>query len=225
MSLLSWKIGDREPALVVAMAENDGTVISLVDTTVDMEITKPDGTVVTVEMLVTDDVGGVARYEWQDGDLDVAGFWHARYIVHYATGDRTVPAPSFDAWTVEDPVIVGITWTQVAALASELSDLDAGAQLLILEHVNAALDAAIWGGESSPKLRLARIYLAAHYGTLARSNGNAAAGPVISESAGGLSRTYANMSVVGATRLDSTSWGRLYSELVATTPARAGFVI
>jgi hypothetical protein len=112
-------------------------------------------------------------------------------------------------------------------MAPELSTVPTAAQDFILEYVNQALVVDIFGGEGSPKLRLARIYLAAHYGSLFGSGGSGAAGPVTSESAGGLSRSYgfASSFVFNDDALGSTVYGRNYLGLVRTSPARAPVVL
>ena len=119
-----------------------------------------------------------------------------------------------------------IAWSDVESFAADLSAVDADAQTDILAWVNDALVVADFGGETGPKLRLARIYLAAHSGTIVLRGGSGAAGPVVSESAGPLSRTYA-AGVVSASDslLDTTSWGKMFSLLVRTSPARAPIVI
>ncbi len=111
-----------------------------------------------------------------------------------------------------------IIWTDVVDFASELSALDSEAQTAILAYVNDALSPKAFGGEDSPKLKLARIYLAAHVGTLSRGGGGPS-GPVTSETAGNISRTYA---AAGGAPSDwsSTSYGQLYIALVRTSRAR-----
>lgn len=66
---------------------------------------------------------------------------------------------------------------------------------------------------------LARIYLAAHWATLMKPGSNSsAAGPVISESVGGIRRSYANtVSATTENSLRTTKYGRAYLELLAMT--------
>lgn len=118
--------------------------------------------------------------------------------------------------------MAAIAWADVTAMAPELAAVDVGAQATILAHVNAALSVATFGGEAAPRLRLARILLAAHFGTVALSGGAAPAGPVVSESAGGLSRTYAQASAGGAadSAWSSTSYGRELAALIRSSAAR-----
>jgi hypothetical protein len=117
-----------------------------------------------------------------------------------------------------------IDWDDVAALAPELDDFDETGQGLILDYVNVALDVSIFGGEESPKLRLARIFLAAHFATVSKQGGVGAAGPVISESAGGLSRSYALLSA-SSSGFSGSSYGDQYLALIRSTVARAPVVL
>jgi hypothetical protein len=116
-----------------------------------------------------------------------------------------------------------ITWDDVVAIAPELSVISTDGQTIILEYVNSALVPSEWHGEGSAFLRLARIYLAAHYGTITRQQGAGPAGPVTSESAGGLSRSYAVLFAPGgSSSMDTTPYGRSYNSLLERSPARAG---
>lgn len=118
--------------------------------------------------------------------------------------------------------MAAITWPDVVAIAPELGTLGATAQTMILDHVNTALNVRVFGGEESPKLRLARVLLAAHYGTVAMSGGAVIAGPVTSESAGGLSRSYATTFATDAFGgpWGSTTYGQSFAALVRTSRAR-----
>jgi len=121
--------------------------------------------------------------------------------------------------------MASILWSDVEAFAPELSTIDTVAQTGILAFVNTGLNIDILGGEAHAQLRMARIYLAAHFGTLSSQGGAAAAGPVTSESEGGVSRSYANLMSSGGGALGSTSYGQLYEFIVRTSPARYPFVI
>lgn len=117
--------------------------------------------------------------------------------------------------------MAAISWTDVVAFASGLSSVATLAQETIIAYVNDELDVDNFGGEEAPKLKLARIYLAAHFGTMTL-RGSGAAGPMISSSAGGLSRTYAQI-VAGGGSYGATGFGALYKQLLNTTMARVGF--
>lgn len=116
-----------------------------------------------------------------------------------------------------------ITWTNVTDHASELSVVSAAAQTDILAVANTTFNPAEFVDETSVKLKLARIYYAAHFGTLEKEkSGGAAAGTVIAESAGGLSRNYASAaSIVSSSGFDQTPYGRLLIVLIRSLPSRA----
>lgn len=109
-----------------------------------------------------------------------------------------------------------ITWTHVTNFAAELADVATDARTDILAHVNTCLDVATLGGEDSALVKLARIYLAAHMGTLARpASTGEVAGPVTSESAGALARSYGSIAELSSGALyGSTEYGREFSRLV-----------
>lgn len=113
-----------------------------------------------------------------------------------------------------------ITWADVTAIAPEVTSVSLAAQADILAYVNTEFNAAEWGGEDSIRLRLGRIYLAAHFG-VTTTQGGGGAGPVVSESAGGLSRSYAQASTSGA----RTGYQDMFLELLRRLPARCPIVI
>lgn len=115
--------------------------------------------------------------------------------------------------------MAAIVWADVVAFAPQLSTVASTVQTDILAHVNTALNVVTFGGESAPRLRLARIYLAAHVGTVTSGGGSAAAGPVTSESDGTISRSYASVSTA-ASDTESTSYGQMYAHLIRTSAAR-----
>lgn len=115
---------------------------------------------------------------------------------------------------------MAITWPDVVVIAAELASLGAAAQTLILEHVNTALNVSELGGESSPRLKLARIYLAAHLATISTAGGEAAGGPLIAETIDNISRSYASPLSVSASQYNATSYGQLFATLVRTSRAR-----
>lgn len=121
-----------------------------------------------------------------------------------------------------------IAWSNVVDFAPELSGIDADAQTDILAYVNDELDVALFDGESGPKTKLARIYLAAHVatGTLTGSSGGAA-GPVTAEAEGGLSRSYGSMSAAlsDPAMLALTPYGLRFLGLVNTSAARGPLAV
>ena len=121
--------------------------------------------------------------------------------------------------------MAAIDWDDVVSHAPELSTTDVDAQDDILDHVNTALVVAKFGGESSGRLKLARIYLAAHLASVSGQGGVGVAGPVTSETAGGLSRTYAVLSATAQQELQGSTYGQLFLDLVRTSSARGPMVI
>jgi len=126
-------------------------------------------------------------------------------------------------------VATDITWSDVEEVATELADdvVTPGAQALILGYVNKALSVKKFTDEA---LKLARVNLAAHIATMSAAEsdvtGGATAGAVVSESVGGIARTYAAIgAAAGGTSLDDTSYGSVFAFLVRTSRARLPFVI
>lgn len=122
-----------------------------------------------------------------------------------------------------------ITWDDVVALAPELAALLDPARTDILALANSYWHEDSVGGEGSQRLRMLRIYLAAHFGTfaLAAAGGpGAPAGPVVGESADGLSVQYASpFNQPGFDPLwDGTSYGRLIRLLLRSSPARGPYM-
>lgn len=115
-----------------------------------------------------------------------------------------------------------ITWADVEIFAPELSTLLVPAQTDILAHVNSALVSSEW--RTPARLRLAQIFLAAHFGTLTNQGSTPIAGPVIKESAGGISRSYANPPT-GTNGLERTTYGLMYKQLLMTSAARSPLVL
>lgn len=120
--------------------------------------------------------------------------------------------------------MAAIDWAAVLAMFPAdpaLAALPVPAQTDILAYVNTTLAVRVFGGEESPKLRLARIYLAAHYATASGPSAAGLSGVVTSESVGigSASRSYAAPNA-SSSAWGSTSYGRLYAELLRTTSAR-----
>ncbi len=115
-----------------------------------------------------------------------------------------------------------ITWNDVTAAATTLTDVAEAERVMILEYVNARFVPGV-GTEDSTAVKTARIYLARHMGTAIRLG--SASGPVVSESEGGLSRTYAVMNVGHASMWQQTVWGQLLTSILSASPARAGVIL
>jgi hypothetical protein len=114
----------------------------------------------------------------------------------------------------------------VVAFAPKLSTVDAVAQTAILAWANDALDVSAFDDEGGPTTQLARIYLAAHAGTMNRQGANGAGGPLTMRAAGGITEQWATPAGgVVFDSLDSTPYGKLYRQLVNMSGARGPFVL
>lgn len=115
-----------------------------------------------------------------------------------------------------------ITWTNVTDHAAELASVAVDAQTDYLALANTFLNVGMFDGEDGPRTKMARIYLAAHFATLDRLRGTSIAGPVVSESRGGLSRSYANLTQMSLASglFGQTTYGQNYATLVRTSRAR-----
>lgn len=120
--------------------------------------------------------------------------------------------------------MAAIQWTDVVAFAPQLSTVGVAEQNDILAHVNTAHKIDVFGGEDAQRLRMARIFLAAHIATLNSYGGTVLAGPVISETAGDISRSYAlaNAYITDGEKnaWSATSYGQMYAMLIRTSAAR-----
>ena len=96
--------------------------------------------------------------------------------------------------------MAAIVLADVQAIAPEITAIPA----LILSWVNGnGLNPAIFDGEAGDTTKLVRIYLAAHLTTLIGAASQT--GAIVSESEGGISRSYAQAS--GNTELGATGYG------------------
>lgn len=110
--------------------------------------------------------------------------------------------------------MAAIAWTDVTALASQLSTASAGLQAMVLAYVNGnGVNVDAFDGEDGETTKLARAALAAHLGSTFAVG--AAGGPIASQSAGGLSRSFGAWSSTSA--LGTTGYGQMFLTL-----ARAG---
>lgn len=107
-----------------------------------------------------------------------------------------------------------INWADVKNHASDLADVPPAVQADFLAYVNTQVNTAKLGGETAIKTRLARIYLAAHFGTLwARENSassGATDGEVASETISGSSLSITYAQAMTAEVLATTKAGRSY---------------
>jgi len=118
-----------------------------------------------------------------------------------------------------------IDWDDVEDLAPELSAVPSAAKTLFLELANTRVRVDLFGGEDAAMTKMARIYLAAHFGAMHPSSGSAQdAGPIASESLGSASFGYAVNSAEASSNYGSTKYGRMFRQLARMTPARLGTV-
>ena len=119
--------------------------------------------------------------------------------------------------------VAAIMDQDVLDVAPELSTLRTLAWVGILNYVN-ELD--LTGlGETPTVTRLARVYLAAHFGSMTKRAGAGIAGPVTSESAGGIRRSYGLLMLPGQTGLGATLYGQLYESILNMSNAHGPFVV
>lgn len=115
-----------------------------------------------------------------------------------------------------------ICWDDVVNHAPALTSVSEKARDDILEYVNTLLNVSVFDGEDGYKTQLARIYLAAHFGTIVIPGG-ISAGEIASMSEGGVSISFA--SALAGNNLNRTKYGSQYSELVRTSMARFPIVM
>lgn len=124
-----------------------------------------------------------------------------------------------------------MTWVELTAYQPAFASIPFEVQAQLLAWVDETVSKAAFGGDTKASYKLAQLYLLAHACTLYRrgceSVESGAAGPVLSESAGGLSVSYANGASVGSfSAYESTPYGAMYLELIRTSPIiRGPFVL
>lgn len=113
---------------------------------------------------------------------------------------------------------MSVTWADVTALAASLSTVPIAGQTQILATVALQVSASQWGAlQDAGQLALAR-----HLGAVSQRP-TSGAGPVLSETVGPISRTFANLSSSDA-ELQSTPWGAEYARLRRLLPCRFGLL-
>ena len=115
-----------------------------------------------------------------------------------------------------------IGWSDVNIVAPELATVNTDLQELILSYVNTQMNVAAIGDNA--KLKLIKIYLAAHMATISGQSGVGVAGPVVSEEVGGLKRTYALLQSSTGTPSGSV-YGDMYRMLIRVSGARVPITI
>ena len=102
------------------------------------------------------------------------------------------------------------TKANVLSIAPELSSVLDDAWTLILADVAGEVSSTIYGTRQEQAQR----YLAAHYLTLISSDSRVdAQGPVSSESAGQVSKSYAQVNYKDRNRYDETKYGRVFNSI------------
>lgn len=118
-----------------------------------------------------------------------------------------------------------ISWSDVVIVAPEMaSGVAAPLQELILSYVNSTVAPSEFGGESSPRLKLARSYLAAHYAATSQLQAASPVGNITSMSEGGVSTSFSGSPMASESSLGTTNYGQVFLTFVRRSPARAGFV-
>lgn len=118
-----------------------------------------------------------------------------------------------------------ITWPEVVTIDASLATVPENAQVWILEYANRALNPRMF---TTQAYKLVRLYLAAHFGTMSvpgAAGETPVAGPVTSETVGGISRTYALVSDSSDPTFSTTSHGQMYAFLVRTSKGRLPFAL
>lgn len=113
-----------------------------------------------------------------------------------------------------------IAWADVVAVAGAgLAEVDPAMQMLALARVNGGgINPSVYGGEDSATMRLARIFMCAHFGTLVLQSvaDGGMQGPVTSESVGADSTSFSYANWLSSSSEDSlklTSWGIMFAGL------------
>ncbi len=99
----------------------------------------------------------------------------------------------------------------VLDFAPELSNVADTAWVLVLDFANTLPATAIGGGEDGPMVHLLRVLLAAHYATISKRGSSGATGPVTSEAAGAVRRSYGLVALAAAdASLGATGYGQQF---------------
>lgn len=162
-------------------------------------------------------------------EVDTVGMVRVRFysspggalIAEYTAMVEAVPAPPapLPPVTGSNPIVK----SDVLAIAPELVSVHDDAWVDILNYVNNMSIKAI---RDPYTFRLARIFLAAHYGTVSKRAYTGAAGPVVSEAAGGLRRAYGLVALSSAdAALGQTMYGMQYLGLLRSSNAAGPFLV
>lgn len=112
-----------------------------------------------------------------------------------------------------------IAWSDVVAFSSPLASVDVTQQGILLAWVNKRF-AEVFDGEDGVSTKLARIWAVAHFASLPGSGDQRPAGPVVSQSRGGLSQSYASPPGNGADpNWSATQWGQRLATMLQGSKA------
>lgn len=167
--------------------------------------------VLTVAEVDTVGVIRVRFYDSPGGDM----------IAEYTAMVEAAPEPGATPPVVtQDP----ITKSDVLAMAPELVSVSDEAWVDILAYVNTMSPKGVCNDPAT--YRLARILLAAHYGTISKNAFTGAAGPVVAEAAGGLRRAYGLVALSSAdAALGTTMYGMQYMGLLRMSCAHGPILV
>lgn len=117
-----------------------------------------------------------------------------------------------------------INKADVLSIAPELSTLSDQAWADLLEYVNEFDFTTL---DTVQTVRMARIFLAAHWGTGVKRAPKGAAGPVTGEAAGGVRRTYGLVATAGGGlgALGSTMYGQTLLSILSMSGAHGPFLV
>lgn len=118
--------------------------------------------------------------------------------------------------------MVDIEMEDVLDFAAELSTVSANAWERILAFVNQITLTTL---DSDEDRALARIYLAAHLAKSTQGGSSLAAGPITSESVGGVRRSYGFVAASSSSALTTTRYGQMYLEILNSTMVGGPIVI
>lgn len=112
----------------------------------------------------------------------------------------------------------------VLAIAPELSVLTDQAWVDLLDYANEFDFTEL---DTEQTVRMARIFLCAHFGSRAVRSGTGVAGPVISEAAGGVRRAYGFVKSAGGAQgeFGSTMYGTTLLSILTMSGAHGPFLV
>lgn len=119
--------------------------------------------------------------------------------------------------------MASIVWSDVTDAITTVPSTAVALQTLILALVNGTVDPDIFDGEDGDITKYVRILYAAHMAVMHGRGATGAPGPITSESAGGLSRSYG--SLPASSELALTGPGTLLRQLIRTSAARSPHLV